>query len=167
MSKVLGHAGCVSSLSMFTTAVAFAASIGSPISIIRAFAAFQTILVITDYVLLLALLVPLMVCWRSRIVNRNRAAHLTGRLLPSTVCRLFRAALLPLRVLSMPASPTFWRRYIAPKMYHARHGLLWLWILLFVVQAGSCAFLKSSTGAPSLFGFDHPLERRIHISFHD
>ena len=39
LSRALGHAGFVSSLSMLTTAVSFAASIGSPISIVRTFAA--------------------------------------------------------------------------------------------------------------------------------
>ena len=67
LSKTLVHAGFVSGLSMLTTSVAFGASIFSPISVIRSFAAFQTLLVVIDYALLVLLLVPLIVCWRRRI----------------------------------------------------------------------------------------------------
>jgi len=106
----------VSGLSMVTTAVAFGASINSPISTIRQYALFQTICVIVEYLLILGMLVPAMVFYRRRLfqVRRKRPVDFfkdTTTLVERsrTVVKIL---LLPLRVCLWPSLPSFWRKVV-------------------------------------------------------
>ena len=67
LASALRHAVGVTALSTSTTAVAFGASIASPITTIRQFSIFQTSVVVADFVLILCLWLPLLVGCRRRL----------------------------------------------------------------------------------------------------
>ena len=189
LGRTLSHSIFVSGLSMVTTAVAFGASVASPISTIRQYAAFQTLVVLADYALLLLIFVPAMVAWRRCLFRRvatppprpgsetsstpTDGERCRGPWWKPSVCirwcsKLWRALcssalclLLPVRIVLAPASATFWLR-VAPRVTRRlRVCMLLLWSSGLVLQLYYCTRLRPTAGAPSIFDPDHNMERRL------
>ena len=78
LGRTLQHATFVSGLSMVTTSVAFGASVASPISTIRQYAAFQTLTVVANYGILLLVFVPAMTAWRHCLFRTRRTSPPTA-----------------------------------------------------------------------------------------
>ena len=159
----------VTGLSTMTTAVAFGASIASPITTIRQFAMFQTSVVVIDYVMILFIFVPFMVFWRRHVFRTLAAAPKAPSPPTSAAGRARRCAwsvlrvlLLPLRLLFAPARPAFWAR-AAPLLYRARYACLVGWAGLLATQTHYASRIEASSSAPSVFDADHNLSRYVFL----
>ena len=161
---------------MVTTAVAFGASINSPISTIRQYAAFQTLCVVADYVVIIFIFVPALVAWRGSIFRTRhdstdgpipREPHLEVGRGNATKRRVMGycsigVLLSPLQLALAPSRAAFWVR-LAPAVSRARHPLLLGWAVIIAVQSYSCTRLQPTNAAPTIFDLDHNLERRVHL----
>ena len=165
------HSVGVTGLSTMTTAVAFGASIASPITTIRQFAMFQTSVVVIDYLMILSIFVPFMVFWRRRVFRTLAAAPAPKALSPppSAAGRArrcawsaLRALLLPLRLLFAPARAAFWAR-AAPLLHRARYACLVGWAGLLAAQTHYASRIEASNSAPSVFDADHNLSRYVFL----
>ncbi len=171
LATSLSDAVQVSALSMTTTAIAFGASINSPISTIRQYALFQTICVVVEYGLILSLLVPGMVFFRRRIFEVRHAKPVD--FFKDTTTRLERArsgvkmVLLPIRVVLWPSMPTFWRKIVL-RLTGPRDLILLclVWLAIVGVQAAQAVQLEPTSSAPTLFAKDHNMVRRPFIELH-
>ena len=132
------EAGTITSCAMVTTAVAFGASINSPISTIRQYALFQTVCVGVEWLLILMLFLPGMVTTRkSLFLVRNGVTARSSRLircLHKYFAKPLSYLLLPLRILLSPSTPDFWRR-LTPCMRRGRYPLVLLWMAVVGVQS--------------------------------
>ena len=191
LMRTLRSAGAVTSCAMVTTAVSFGASINSSISTIRQFALFQTLCVAAEYALLLLLFVPAMVAWRRSFFCAQEAGKAGiptpapgvegSERRPAATCRRrlaccrnacaefarsFRVLRKPLRLLLLPATPSFWSEAVAPCMHRARYVLFGAWLVVCGLQANYTLRLQPSTTSPQLFDSDHNLERAPYILRH-
>ena len=157
--KTIKESGSVTACAMVTTAVAFGASINSPISTIRQYALFQTLCVVVEFSTMFLLFVPAMVaCRRSLFFVRNGVDESSG---PLATClydvgRPLGSALAAPRALA-PGTPAFW--LLAPCTSRAR-------AFDCAVARGArlpcvlCVVAPRNLGRPRALGRDSNIERR-------
>lgn len=159
--QTLRLAGKMNTTAMLTTAVAFAASLGSSISTVRLFALFQTCCVIIEFALTLLVFVPLLVAWRESLFavrKRQRQTVADDRGRYRAFHQLRRMLMLPLRMLLAPATPGFWD-WLSPMVLLVRPLLLLGWICLLGAAAVISSALKPAGDQPTLFDLSHNLQR--------
>ena len=163
LASALRHAVGVTALSTSTTAVAFGASIASPITTIRQFSIFQTSVVVADFVLILCLWLPLLVGCRRRLF----AVHATHTPPPRRwSCRWVarvgvRLLLLPVWVLLAPARPPFWRLAGKDPETSIPPPLAWAGLLAFSAEAA--LRIAPTRSPPTIFGPDANGYRWLHL----
>ncbi|KAL3930526.1 MAG: hypothetical protein SGPRY_001503, partial [Prymnesium sp.] len=172
LARALRKATGVTGLCALTTAVAFGASVNSPISTIRQYAALQTGCVLANLLVILLVFVPFMVAFRASLVRSRARMERIERCAASCPPRL-RAAYslfsfavqwlsIPLAIVIAPSTHAFWARF---GRVIERSGKLMLiaWLAVLSVQLYFCSKLQPTNDAPSVFDESHNLERRVHL----
>ena len=160
LARTLRQAGGITLLSTTTTAVAFGASVASPIRIIRQFALFQTLTVLSAFMLVELLFVPLLVVWRRRLFSTHQ--NLKWSLVPRAPRALITIVSWPARAILAPSTTAFWERF-GPLVHRCRFGCMLAWAVVICVQGMACTRLQPIRAAPTLFGADHNNARMLHM----
>ncbi|KAL1503156.1 hypothetical protein AB1Y20_011215 [Prymnesium parvum] len=162
LARTLRNSVSVTGLSALTTAVAFGASINSPISTIRQYAAFQTACVVANLAAIVFIFVPLMLAWRrsltrahSRLERLTLSFPILARVPTSMICA-------PFTIVLAPSTSAFWAR-AAVLIVRRRNLLLAAWLVVIALQLYFCSQLSPTNDAPRVFEENHNLERRVHL----